>query len=80
SSLFIDDNGLRLLPPDQANKCIEYYANHGIGWIARPRHGHQGFIRAGRFKKASNMNYALDVSLRLKHILEELQSSRNSPD
>ncbi|KAG1781357.1 glycosyl transferase family group 2-domain-containing protein [Suillus placidus] len=73
SSLFINDDGLRLLPPDQAKERIEYYATHGIGWIARPRHGHQGFTRAGRFKKASNMNYALDVSLRLERILEELQ-------
>ncbi|KAG2368937.1 glycosyl transferase family group 2-domain-containing protein [Suillus spraguei] len=77
SSLFINDDGLRLLPPDQAKERIEYYATHGIGWIARPRHGHQGFMRAGRFKKASNMNYALDVSLRLERILEELQSSPN---
>ncbi|KAG1733862.1 glycosyl transferase family group 2-domain-containing protein [Suillus paluster] len=74
SSLFINDDGLRLLPPDQAKERIEYYATHGIGWIARPKHGHQGFIRAGRFKKASNMNYALDISLRLERILEELQS------
>ncbi|KAG1740933.1 glycosyl transferase family group 2-domain-containing protein [Suillus lakei] len=78
SSLFINDDGLRLLPPDQAKERIEYYATHGIGWIARPRHGHEGFTRAGRFKKASNMNYALDVSLRLERILEELQSPHSS--
>jgi hypothetical protein len=42
SSLFINDDGLRLLPPDQAKERIEYYATHGIGWIARPRHGHEG--------------------------------------
>lgn len=42
SSLFINDDGLRLLPQDQAKERIEYYANHGIGWIARPRHGHEG--------------------------------------
>lgn len=75
SSLFINDDGLRLLPQDQAKERIEYYATHGIGWIARPRHGHEGFVRPGRFKKASNMNYALDISLRLERILEELQSS-----
>ncbi|KAG1717917.1 hypothetical protein EDD22DRAFT_964290 [Suillus occidentalis] len=38
----------------------------GEGWGAHHRHGHEGFIRAGRFKKASNMNYALDISLRLE--------------
>lgn len=37
-----------------------------------------GFNRAGRFKKASNMNYALDLSLRLERILEQLQSETTS--
>ncbi|KAG2158793.1 uncharacterized protein EDB93DRAFT_1245362 [Suillus bovinus] len=43
SSLFINDDGLRLLPPYQAKEHIEYYANHGIGWITRPQHRHQGY-------------------------------------
>ncbi|OBZ72967.1 hypothetical protein A0H81_07224 [Grifola frondosa] len=46
--------------------------DHNIGWVARPRHSKDpaGYKRAGRFKKASNMNYGLALSLRLeKHLL-----------
>ncbi|KAG1725990.1 Chs5p-Arf1p-binding proteins-domain-containing protein [Suillus lakei] len=79
SSLFINNDRLRLLPPDQAKERIECYATHGIGWIARPRHGHEGQLHTRRpLQKASNMNYILDVSLRLERILEELQSPHSS--
>ncbi|KAI6130943.1 glycosyl transferase family group 2-domain-containing protein [Pisolithus croceorrhizus] len=84
SSIFVNDDGLRLLPPEEAATRIKYYATHNIAWVARPGHSYhpksnpQGFNRAGRFKKASNMNYALDLSLRLERILEQLQSESSS--
>ena len=41
-----------------------------IAWCSRPPHcskpGDKYFIRAGKFKKASNMNYCLDFSLRVE--------------
>ncbi|KAL4063684.1 glycosyl transferase family group 2-domain-containing protein [Scleroderma yunnanense] len=84
SSIFVNDDGLRLLPPDEAAARINFYATHNIAWVARPTHSRhpksnpKGFSRAGRFKKASNMNYALDLSLRLERILEQLQSETSS--
>ena len=58
-----------------------FYANHGIGWVARPKHDDSspsGFKRAGRFKKASNMNYALALSLKAeKHLAELLAREKN---
>lgn len=84
SSIFVNDDGLRLLPPEEAAARIKYYATHNIAWVARPGHTYhpksnpQGFNRVGRFKKASNMNYALDLSLRLERILEQLQSETSS--
>ena len=74
STIFINDDGLQLLPPAQRNARITYYTSHGIGWVARPPHSNEpdGFKRAGRFKKASNMNYALQLSLRLEKHLETL--------
>lgn len=74
SAIFINDDGLQLLPPAERNARITYYTNHGIGWVARPPHSNEpdGFKRAGRFKKASNMNYALQLSLRLEKNLETL--------
>ena len=73
SSIMINDDGLQLLSEEERDARIQFYANHDIGWVARPPHGHEGFIRAGRFKKASNMNYGLSLSLRMEEILCELE-------
>lgn len=57
-----------------------FYANHNIGWTARPGHSSkpEGFKRAGKFKKASNMNYALNISLKLeKHLAQLLQDGED---
>ena len=74
STIFINDDGLRLLSVEERDARIIFYANHGIGWVTRPKHNSSspdGFKRAGRFKKASNMNYGLALSLKMeKHILE----------
>ena len=74
SSIMINDDGLQLLSEDERDARTQFYANHDIGWVARPPHGHEGFIRAGRFKKASNMNYGLSLSLRMEEILCELEA------
>ena len=74
SSIMINDDGLQLLSEEERDARIQFYANHDIGWVARPPHGHEGFIRAGRFKKASNMNYGLLLSLRMEEILCELEA------
>ena len=74
STIFINDDGLQSLPPAERGARIAYYTNHGIGWVARPPHsnGPDGFKRAGRFKKASNMNYALELSTKLERHLSTL--------
>ena len=48
---------------------LEFYRAHSIGFVARPPHGAGGFERAGRFKKASNMNYCLDISRRVEQLM-----------
>ncbi|KAL1694017.1 glycosyl transferase family group 2-domain-containing protein [Schizophyllum commune] len=84
STIFVNDDGLRLLPQAERDERLAFYANHNIGWVARPGHGwgsrkkgdaggvDPGFVRAGRFKKASNMNYGLALSLKVERILEDL--------
>ena len=62
STIFIHDDGLQLLNKEEREKRISFYADHNIGWVARPPHSKDGYNRAGRFKKASNMNYGLQVS------------------
>ncbi|THH11529.1 hypothetical protein EW145_g574 [Phellinidium pouzarii] len=83
SSIFVNDDGLQLLKPHERDARFEFYSNHGIGFVARPPHSNEvdGFKRAGRFKKASNMNYGLALSLKLeiclKRLEEELAQRRN---
>ncbi|CAK7274281.1 hypothetical protein SEPCBS119000_006088 [Sporothrix epigloea] len=71
ANLFINDDGLQLLGDDDRQARIDFYADHSIGWVARPRHGENGFQRRGKFKKASNMNYALMVSCRVEEKLRQ---------
>lgn len=73
SAIFINDDGIQSMSPEEREEREEFYRDHGIGWVARPPHSNEpdGFKRAGRFKKASNMNYGLQLSLCMeKHIME----------
>ncbi|KIY43226.1 hypothetical protein FISHEDRAFT_53946 [Fistulina hepatica ATCC 64428] len=84
-AIFIHEDGLQSLSPEERDKRISFYANHNIGWVARPPHSNSpdGFQRAGRFKKASNMNYGLALSLVMeKHIvaLEAAAEGEDDPD
>jgi hypothetical protein len=82
STIFVNDDGLRLLSPADRDERLAFYANHNIGWVARPKHDNapDGFKRAGRFKKASNMNYALALSLKTEKHLEALQNGGGTSD
>ncbi|KAJ7659258.1 glycosyl transferase family group 2-domain-containing protein [Mycena polygramma] len=76
SSIFVHDDGLQLLDAPEREARIAFYATHNIGWVARPKHESSptGFKRAGRFKKASNMNYGLALSLKMEAHLAELEA------
>ncbi|KAI0327882.1 hypothetical protein GY45DRAFT_1372836 [Cubamyces sp. BRFM 1775] len=77
SSIFIHEDGLQLLSETERQARIAFYADHNIGWVARPPHSSapDGYKRAGRFKKASNMNYGLALSLKLETHLLALEAS-----
>ena len=55
SAIFICDDGMQLLEEADRKARMSFYANHNIGWVARPGHSKapDGFKRAGKFKKAS---------------------------
>lgn len=46
---------MQLISKEDREERIAFYANHNIGWVARPGHSSAagGFKRAGKFKKAS---------------------------
>ncbi|EXJ78870.1 hypothetical protein A1O1_09272 [Capronia coronata CBS 617.96] len=80
ANIFINDDGMQLISDEDARKRVEFYEDNNIGWVARPKHAPKGdangqnvFIRAGKFKKASNMNYCLNVSTRLEDKLVEVE-------
>ncbi|EGN97387.1 hypothetical protein SERLA73DRAFT_92477 [Serpula lacrymans var. lacrymans S7.3] len=77
SSIFVHDDGLQLISAEEREARIAFYADHNIGWVARPGHSNapDGFKRAGRFKKASNMNYGLALSLKLEKHLKVLEEA-----
>ena len=53
ANMFINDDGLQLIDEEERDARIEFYADHSIGWTARPKHGLDGFQRKGKFKKVS---------------------------
>jgi len=80
ANIFINDDGMQVIPEEEAAARRQYYEDNNIGWVARPRHAPKGdgnggnvFIRAGKFKKASNMNYALNVSSRIEDAMTQFQ-------
>ncbi len=82
ANIFVNDDGMQLIAPEDAQARRDYYDEHKIGWVARPKHnpkpaeGEEKFIRAGKFKKASNMNYAMAVSGRVEDKLGEVSRAQ----
>jgi hypothetical protein len=72
ANIFINDDGLQLLSEADREARVAFYADNCIGWTARPKHNDNGFIRKGKFKKASNMNYGLMLSNKLEEKLEKV--------
>ncbi|BFZ61546.1 hypothetical protein YB2330_002614 [Saitoella coloradoensis] len=72
-NLIICDDRMQLV--DEASQTFrqEYYRKHHIGWVARPGHGQNGYIRAGRFKKASNMNAMMGISVKVEEALGKVE-------
>jgi hypothetical protein len=72
ANIFVNDDGMQLISPEEAQARREFYDENNIGWVSRPPHnpkpenGEKPFLRRGKFKKASNMNYAMMVSNRVE--------------
>ncbi len=50
-NIFVCDDGMQIWDPEEAEIRQAYYDRNNIGWTARPKHGKDGYIRKGRFKK-----------------------------
>jgi len=80
SNIFVNDDGMQLLSGAEAEARRSFYQEQNIGWVARPPHnpnpqmsgkdnGENRFVRKGKFKKASNMNYGLMISNKIEEKL-----------
>jgi hypothetical protein len=83
ANIMVNDDGMQLISDEDARARQDFYDEHNIGWVARPKHnpnptdGAIPFQRRGKFKKASNMNYALWVSQRIEDKLAQIPRSAN---
>ncbi len=81
ANIFVNDDGMQLVTDEEAQARRDFYEEHSIGWVARPQHnpkpqvGEKAFLRRGKFKKASNMNYALMISNKVEEKLILVQRS-----
>ena len=50
-NMFVNDDGLQIIGERERRERMEFYADHNIGWVARPGNGVNGFRRRGKFKK-----------------------------
>jgi hypothetical protein len=66
ANIYVNDDGFATLSEDDKIERTEYYTENNIAWIARPAKN-----RKGRFKKGSNMNYAINFSKLYKYNLHE---------
>ncbi|KAJ7885905.1 hypothetical protein B0H14DRAFT_2563606 [Mycena olivaceomarginata] len=78
SSIFVHDDGLQLLDADERAHRIAFYADHNIGWVARPPHdnGPGSFKRTGNFKKAAVSSFSILDWWRLGLITKRLRVRR----
>ncbi|KAK1813789.1 hypothetical protein LTR12_011843 [Friedmanniomyces endolithicus] len=73
ANIMVNDDGLQIIPEEERQERIDFYADNSIGWTARPKHNSDGFVRRGKFKKASNMNYGLALSCNVEAKLAEIE-------
>ena len=62
ANILIHDDGLQALSDDDRFDRIDYYADNGVGWTARPNHNSilldgRKFVKKGKFKKVSSINF-----------------------
>jgi hypothetical protein len=82
ANIFVNDDGLAYLNEEKALERMNFYHDNNISWVARPKNNDEsGYIRKGKFKKASNMNFALNVANRVEdELLSLLQETLEKTD
>jgi cellulose synthase/poly-beta-1,6-N-acetylglucosamine synthase-like glycosyltransferase len=66
ASIIVCEDGMQLVDAEEVEKRKEYYDKWSCAFVARPKEN-----RAGRFKKSSNMNTTMALSLRVEELMDE---------
>ena len=61
SNTVVYDDGLQLISPEERHEREQFYKKYKIGYVARPGTG-----RKGSFKKASNLNFGMNLGLEIE--------------
>ena len=80
ASVFVCEDGMQAVPEKVSEMRKKFYRLNNIGWCARPPHTKNGFQRAGKFKKASNINYCLEFTLRVEDELLRLLKDKSEAE
>jgi hypothetical protein len=62
ANMFINDDGLQIIDEAERRARIDFYADHSIGWVARPKHG-DNFIRKGKCEYSFKSHYGSSANL-----------------
>ena len=62
-NIFVFDDGMQIWDAEEQEIRKAYYDRNNIGWTARPKHGADGYIRKGRFKKVSRVSARLTLGV-----------------
>ncbi|GAA5975719.1 hypothetical protein JCM5350_002705 [Sporobolomyces pararoseus] len=74
-NIVVCDDGMQLLNPTDLATRKAFYEANAIGYCARPKHS-KYWNRAGRFKKSSNMNTTLELSIRVENLMKQRRPAR----
>ncbi|GAA5902502.1 hypothetical protein JCM6882_002769 [Rhodosporidiobolus microsporus] len=66
ASIIVCEDGMQLVDAEDVERRKEYYDKWHCAFVARPKEN-----RAGRFKKSSNLNVTMALSLRIEELMDE---------
>lgn len=78
-NILVADDGLQLISEKDRRERIDFYSEMGLGWVARPRHGLNGYARRGKFKKASNLNNTCYTAVATEELLKSAATAQTAP-
>lgn len=71
AGIVVSEDGMLLMDKQEQNIRKQFYERNNVGWVARPAHGQEGYLRKGRFKKASNLNFTCHLSMAVEEMMSK---------